>query len=97
MQCDQKVDIFMISNVDSTPIMKVYGREFLTIEFPDNHRLKKNVLESLPFLQKTALLFSLGPDSKELIQMKVQELEQRILKRAILSAFAGILIVLENS
>ena len=84
-----KVDIFMVSNVDSTRISDDFGIEFMVIEFPDNQRLKTNILESLPILQKTALLFSMGPESKELIQLKVQELEQRIWKLAILSAVAG--------
>ena len=84
-----KVDIFMVSNLDSTRISDDFGREFLVIEFPDNQRLKTNILESLPILQKTALLFSMGPESKELIRLKVQELEQRIWKLAILSAVAG--------
>ena len=79
----------MVSNVDSTKISDDFGREFMVIEFPDNQRLKTNILESLPILQKTALLFSMGPESKELIRLKVQELEQRIWKLAILSAVAG--------
>ena len=79
----------MVSNVDSTRISDDFGIEFMVIEFPDNQRLKTNILESLPILQKTALLFSMGPESKELIRLKVQELEQRIWKLAILSAVAG--------
>ena len=84
-------DIFMISNLNSKRILDEDGEELMAeIEFPDNQRLKTSILERLPIMQKTALLFSMGPaESKNLIQLKVQELKKRIWKCAILSACTG--------
>ena len=69
----------MVSKYDFKKIKVGEGVEKITMAFSDNQRLKKCILDSLPELQKTAFVFSIGnPDFIELIQSKVEELKKRL-------------------
>ena len=71
--------IFLVSKYDFKKIKVGEGVEKMTMAFSDNQRLKKSILDSLPELQKTAFVFSMGnPDFIELIQSKVEELKKRL-------------------
>ena len=85
---DQEIDIFLTSRLDMKKV-ELEDEESILVAFPDNQRLKKSILESLPVIQKTALLFSTGPDSEEIIEMKVEELRGRFWRLAMISAAGG--------
>ena len=54
--------IFLVSKYDFKKIKVGEGVEKMTMAFSDNQRLKKSILDSLPELQKTAFVFSMGND-----------------------------------
>lgn len=75
-------EIFLIANIPDL------STDFPDIQF-DNDHLKKELAEKLPELQKTALVFSLTCNTREMIAMKKKEISARCNWLAILSAAGG--------
>eukprot|EP00090_Calanus_glacialis_P018086 TRINITY_DN28041_c0_g1_i1.p1 TRINITY_DN28041_c0_g1~~TRINITY_DN28041_c0_g1_i1.p1 ORF type:complete len:428 (-),score=101.39 TRINITY_DN28041_c0_g1_i1:24-1307(-) len=84
----EKQKIFLISNLPDIDL----STEFPDIQF-DNNLLKIALAEKLPEIQKTALVFSLTCNTREMIAMKKKEISKRFKWLAILSAAGGAVFV----
>merc|ERR1711971_323032 len=60
-----------------------------SVNFPDNMKLRDDLINSLDGLQKSAIVFNVSGVSKKLIEIKVEELSSRIKWVAIGSGLGG--------
>ena len=79
--------IFLISAFDEDEIKVVNER--IDVKFPGFEGLKAAILNSLPKIQKTAMLFLMKVDSKAMMENKIEELKSRLWKVALLSAVSA--------
>lgn len=61
----------------------------MTVTFPDNDQLKEDIINSLDGLKRTAIAFSITSASQSMIEMMVEELDNRIKWCALISAVGG--------
>jgi len=75
---------------DNIPIFLIDNYELQKFDFK---KLKLKLIEDLPDLQKSVLIFSLQANSERMIRLKVDELRSRIWKKSLLSAGAALVSV----
>jgi len=80
---DHEKEVYLLAKVEKKKINGVM------VSFPDNEKLKEDLINSLQDMQKTAMLFSVNTMSKKLIEMKAEELGARIKWAATASAVGG--------